>query len=467
MPRRGRPACPPRNGGRLIASAAIVVLAAVAPPRALAQAPTSPPPAAGQPAPLPASMQVSASQSPVPTRRVTFQEAIDTAVKNNTAVAIASAGILRAEGLLQQARSATLLQVNGNVVVTTLNRVVEFDGQTIVPATQVQAALAADMPIVAAAAWARRAQAEDQAKIAELSLADVRRQISLSTADAYLAIIAQKRVVDADVRARDVAKAHFDLASQLEQKGSGSKLNTLRAEQQWSTDVTLLESARLALYRAQEALGVLMVVNEPVDAAAEPAFDVPAEPATAPVSMPALMQFRTDLQLFAAGRQAAERVVRDSSKEWVPTLDALFEPQTIRPASIFTQATTWQLFFKANIPIFDSGQRAAAKMQRQADLNVARANLEGAQTLATSEVRAAREAVASGTRGLESARAAAGQAQQVVTITNVAFRAGAATNIEVIDAERSARDADTAVAVAEDTLRRAKLELLQALGRFP
>jgi outer membrane protein TolC len=54
-----------------------------------------------------------------------------------------------------------------------------------------------------------------------------------------------------------------------------------------------------------------------------------------------------------------------------------------------------------------------------------------------------------------------------VNITNISFRAGAATNIEVIDAERSARDTDTAVAVAEDQLRRARLELLNALGRFP
>jgi hypothetical protein len=37
----------------------------------------------------------------------------------------------------------------------------------------------------------------------------------------------------------------------------------------------------------------------------------------------------------------------------------------------------------------------------------------------------------------------------------------------VIDAERSARDADTSVATAEDTLRRARLDLLAALGRFP
>jgi outer membrane protein TolC len=54
-----------------------------------------------------------------------------------------------------------------------------------------------------------------------------------------------------------------------------------------------------------------------------------------------------------------------------------------------------------------------------------------------------------------------------VEIVNVSFRAGAATNIEVIDAERRARDADTAVAAAENDLRRARLDLLTALGRFP
>ena len=98
---------------------------------------------------------------------------------------------------------------------------------------------------------------------------------------------------------------------------------------------------------------------------------------------------------------------------------------------------------------------------------MAKANLTGALTGAASQVRVAREAVASGERSLASARAAGDQAQQVVNITTISFRAGAATNIEVIDAERSARDADTAVATAEDTIRRARLDLLNALGRFP
>jgi len=104
---------------------------------------------------------------------------------------------------------------------------------------------------------------------------------------------------------------------------------------------------------------------------------------------------------------------------------------------------------------------------RQATVDESRATYLRAETQARSDVRAAREAIASADRGLSSARAGADQAKQVVDIVNISFRAGAATNIEVIDAEGRARDADTAVGVAEDTLRRARLALLTALGRFP
>jgi outer membrane protein TolC len=180
-----------------------------------------------------------------------------------------------------------------------------------------------------------------------------------------------------------------------------------------------------------------------------------------------LFQARTDVKLFSAQQLAAERVLRDSPKDYLPSLDALFIPQTTYPAQFFVPANSWRFLLQANVPIFDSGQRAGSKVQRQAALDQARASLAGVQTEAVSQVRVAREAVASGDRALTAARAAADQAQQIVNIVNVSFRAGAATSIEVIDAERSARDADTAVAVAEDTLRRSRLDLLTALGRFP
>ena len=295
--------------------------------------------------------------------------------------------------------------------------------------------------------------------------------MALATADAYLSIIALRRVVEGNTQAVATGRAHFDLATQLEQQGTGSRLNALRAEQQLSTFQRNLEVSSFAVYRSQEALGVLLVANAAVDAVDEPDFALPPDAAeiasqTGDIT-PILLQSRPDLRLFTGQQQAAARVLRDSSKDWWPSLDALFIPQSVRPAQFFSSADSWRFLLQANIPIFDSGTRSALKTQRQSAFDISQANLTGALIQASSEVRTAREAVASGARALASAQAAADQAREVVNIVNVSFRAGAATNIEVIDADRSARDADTAVAIAEDLLRRSRLDLLVALGRFP
>ncbi len=419
---------------------------------ALAATAVCAPVAAGQTAPVPAQ----------PVERVTFAEAVARAQEKNTSVAIAATGILRAEALLLQTRAATRLQASGVVTTTTLNTGVDFDGTTVVPRNQVTGALDVRYPLFASAQWARRVQAEDRKRVAELGVADARRQIAVAAANAYLSVVALRRVVAANELARDTAKAHFDLAHELQVKGSGSRLNEVRAQQEVSSDEGLVETARFALYRAQEALGVLLVTSGPVDAGDPPAFDtaMPAAPSD-------FIQFRTDLKLFAAEQQAAERVQGDSRKDYYPYLEGVFQPQTIYPAGFFAPANSWRFLLQLSVPIYDSGTRAAARVQRQAAVDQARAIYEGAVTQANAEVRTAREAVQSAGRALASARAAADQAHQVVTIVNVSFRAGAATNIEVIDAERQSRNADIAVAVAEDSLRRAQLDLVTALGRFP
>src|SRR5258706_3898496 len=277
------------------------------------------------------------AQAPAPVVRITFAEAIARAQEKNPTVAGAAAGILRAEGLIRQARAATLFQLAGNISTTTLNTSIEFSGQTVTPQNSLTASLTASMPIVAAAAWARRAQADDARTVAELNVADIRRQIASATADAFLTILVQRRLVETNITARDGAKAHFDLATELEQRGSGSRLNALRAQQQLSIDETLVESGRLSLYRAQEALGILIVADGPADAADEPDFP---EPAAVGEPQASLSLFRSDLKLFAAEQRAAERILRDSSKDWSPSIDAIFQPSTVYPAQLFLPHNT-------------------------------------------------------------------------------------------------------------------------------
>jgi hydrophobic/amphiphilic exporter-1 (mainly G- bacteria), HAE1 family len=393
---------------------------------------------------------------------VTFDEAITRALEKNPSVAIAATNILRSEALLDQARAVVRPRVTGNITNTTLDTGREFGGQTVQPQNQTLLGLNASMPVIAAAQWAARAQAMDQVEISRLSVTDTRRNIAVATASAYLAVIAQKRQVDVIRTAVETARGQLDYNAKRREGGVGSRLNELRSSQLLAATEAQLEVLLFNVRRAQEALGVLLAANGPVDAAGEPAFEVPQETGESE-----WLPNRPDLKVFTAQRQASERVVKDSRYDWWPGATVVFGPQLLTPSGIFQPSRTWSLSVQLSQPIFEGGQRKALRHQREALFQASTLSLEQAQIEARAEVRLARAAVDSRERALARARDAAQTAGEVLKITIIAFEAGSTTNIEVIDAQRSARDQEAVVAIAEDAVRQARLDLLVALGRFP
>jgi outer membrane protein TolC len=411
------------------------------------------------------------AQTPAPARtsrpepfRVTFNDAVALAVRNNPSVVQAAQDILRAQALLDQATALTRPVISGGVTATFLNQGQSLNGAVTTAQNQVAGTISVSLPLIAPVQWALRVQSADSAHVAELAAEDARKQVAVSTARTCLSITALRRVLEANERARDVARAHYEFARQLQEAGAGSRLNQLRAQQALSSDESLVESSRSALYVAQEALGILLALDGPADVTDEPSLEVPASIDAAMVAMPST---RTDLRLLSSREHALIRIVSDSWKEWLPSVSGLFQPQVLQPATLFQPQFSWRAQIVAGIPIFDFGYRGARKAERQVNLNEIRITEGAAARQARSEVRTAEEAVQAAERALDFARAGADQAHEVVEIVNVSFRAGASTNIEVIDAQRVARDADTAVAVAEDGVRHARLDLLVALGLFP
>jgi outer membrane protein TolC len=394
--------------------------------------------------------------------RVTFEEAIQRALQNNPTIAQAASGILRAEAFLQQARAQMLPNVSAVFTNVVRDTGIGFADVTIQPRSQSTFSATLSVPVLAASQWAATAQARDQVEITNLSTIDVRRQIAVATAETYLAIIAARRQVEVSMRARETSLAHLDYAQRRLAIGAGTRLNELRAAQEVSSNEARVENAQLGVRRAQEALGVLIVANGPVDAIAEPTFDLPTA-----VDEPAWMAARPDVRLFTATERAADRVWRDSFKDFFPTGTVSFDPQGVTPAGAFAPSRSWRFAVSFSQPVFDGGQRRGFSRFRQAAADTSRLALQGLQIQARSEVRLAQETVRSSERALASLRLSAQQANEVLAITNTAFEAGATTNLEVIDAQRSARDAESATAIAEDTVRRARLDLLTALGRFP
>src|SRR5207253_3156517 len=101
---------------------------------------------------------------------------------------------------------------------------------------------------------------------------------------------------------------------------------------------------------------------------------------------PLWMNARTDIRLFTAAERAADRVFRDSSKDFFPTATASFDPQFVTPSGAFTPSRTWRLTLFFSQPVFDGGQRTGLKVFRQAAAEASKLALTSVQIQARSEV---------------------------------------------------------------------------------
>jgi len=395
-----------------------------------------------------------------PIRTVEFEEAVQRALAEHPSVATAEAEVARANAVVKQVRAATWPSVSLSAVNTTLDGARGFDGGVTQPRNQFTFSGSASAPLVDLLTWASVGQARDQVQVSTLRAAEARQQIAVAAAEAYLAVIAARRQLEVDDRALATSQAHLEYADARLEGGAGSRVNQLRAAQEVATAEARLEATRLALLRAQEALGVLLVEDGPVDAGAEPVFETPE------ASEDTWAAARRDLQRQAAVVRAAERGMSDVWKAWLPRGSVSFDPVVVTPSGLFQPSRTWRLTFAFTQPIFDS--RPAAELAlREVEVTRAGLDLTLTEIQARSEVRVAEQSVLALERALEQARLAAERADEVLRITTAAFELGATTNIEVIDAQRSARDAETQATVAEDAVRRAHLNWLVAVGQFP
>ena len=408
--------------------------------------------------PLPANKYLS------PEKQISFAEAVNRALALNPTSLTASLEVRRAGALVEQTRSASLPILFGNGAYTRLDADRRLDNRVISAADQLSANILFSLPLIAPRNWAQWARASSNVQVASASEQDLRRQIALAAARAYLAIIFQRKQVQVTEQARDNARAHLEYASARFKGGVGNRIDEVRAAQEFNTDEAQLQSAYTALTRARETLGVLIGANEPVDAADDVRL---ASPPSIEDALREALARRQDVLAFEVRKAAADQSLGLNWTEYAPLVTAVFQPFFQNHPTLTVPRTGWQASLILSIPFYDGGLRYGLGHERSALADEARVALEGAIRQAQSDVRTSFEALRRADDALKAARDAAQLSEEALQLANLAYRAGATTNLEVIDAERRARDAETAAALAEDAARQARLDLLAASGRFP
>jgi outer membrane protein TolC len=414
----------------------------------------------------------STSESPDAVRpvakKISLRDAVAQALERNATARVAAADIRRVGGLMEQIRSASLPTLGVTGTYTHLNKEISFPNGTggnsvVSPKDSLRLDGTLSIPIIAPQAWADWKRAADQLESSKFSARDVQRTIGVSTARAYLTVFAQRRQVEVNRQARDNALAHMQYADARLRGGIGNRTDWARAGQDLEQNESLLQSSYANLYRSQEALGILLGEDQPVDVS-----DLPEIP-----GMPTLdqaleeSQGRTDILLFRQQEKAADRSLNLSWTEYLPNITVSGGPFYNEPSSAFTLKTGWQVLATLNWYLYDGGARYGRTHEREALLEQARIQLDQTLRQSNSDVRAAIDNVERTTAAVERQRNSASLAEDAMRLADIAYRAGASTNLELIDAQRRARDAETLANIAEDNQRQAYIDLLSASGRFP
>jgi outer membrane protein TolC len=397
--------------------------------------------------------------------KISLTEAVRRALARNPTALVAREESNRAQALLLEARSGSLPSLVGSAMLLRLNanRVADEYGSQVVtnPMNQQSGNLLLSQPLVAPRAWTLWSEASVSLRATRASEEDTRRTLAVSVARAYLAIISFKRQVDISARAVANDGSHYGYTHTRFAGGVGTRVDEVRAAQQLATDESLLSSTITALVRAREALSILVADHRPVDTLDDLALPGGDDDFDRAASR------RQDVRAAHERAMAAEKVRKDSWTDFMPTIAGQFQPFFQNPPTSSTPETGWQAALVLTFPLIEGGLRRGQMRERDALLAEARAQYDGLLRQTRSDLRIAVEEIRRADEALCSSGAAAELAQQGLDLANLAYRAGATTNIEVIDAERRARDADTALVVAEDDVRQARLDLLVAAGQFP
>jgi outer membrane protein TolC len=398
------------------------------------------------------------------TTRITLEGAVAQALAKNPTYATALLEIHRAEALVRETKAAWLPTLYGNGGFTHLdgNRVSE--GIVVESQNELSANLTLTVPLVMTRQWMTTGESKLSADATAATSADVRRTVAYAVGQAYLAVYAQKFVIVVDETARDSAKGHADYAHQRYAGGVGNRLDEVRARQEVATDDALVQQANAQLVAAEEALGIVVGTEVPLDTAGD--ASLPSPPSLNDGLNDAA--HRTDVLALDARLKAAKRTVEDDWSDYAPYLVGVAEPFYQNPPIIPSMPRNgYALELLVTVPLYDGGLRYGQHKERDALRDEANVAYEAGLRQARSDVRTAFEAMRRADDALRSSRDAAMLAREALDLANIAYRGGAVTDIEVIDAERQERDAATQAEVAADTARQARLAMLTATGHFP
>ena len=284
---------------------------------------------------------------------------------------------------------------------------------------------------------------------------------ALNIADDAAQIKAIEQIVASD-------QQNLDLVRLEKEAGKAAQTDGLAAEAQLLSDQALLPPVRQLLSAAQHALSLL--VGKSPGEWSPPAFglDGIAVPRDLPFQVPsALLRARPDILAAEAQLHAATAAVGVAAAQLYPslTLTGSFTQQAATTGPLFEGANSlWSAAASLTAPIFHGGQLEAQHRAALDQLAVQLGNYRQTVLTAFGQVADTLRALEHDAQLLAAEQRAMIVAAQSLSLTQDAYRAGTASLLQVLDAQRLAAEVQLAYVRAKGQRDQDTAQLFEAMG---
>ena len=329
---------------------------------------------------------------------------------------------------------------------------------------QLAAQIQATQALFAPQAWFGIAAARAGERLATDSVESARRDVLFGVAQAYYGAAGLKQVVTIQERQLAIALDHERDAKVRYDAGASPKVTLLRAQIDRARAEQDLKRAQNAYQSAKVSLATLLDRDR-----ADFEVEIPPSP-TLPENPEALRdeapRARPDVQAAQEQVIVAENTRRGTASRYLPTLGAFGRYQYANVTGFSGKTTSWAVGLALNWNVLDGFLRESDLRDSQAKVREAEASRDGAALRAREEVERARLDLDSAVANRQKAKEQLALARENQTLVNVNYKAGAATYLEVSDANLALLTAELSQVAESLNADLATLQVLKAAGQF-
>ncbi|WP_163995094.1 TolC family protein [Pyxidicoccus caerfyrddinensis] len=418
-------------------------------------------------------LTLAATLAAAPPPVLTLEDALSRARKENLDLKVAQARLEQADTASRKAWAGYLPTITASgVIIRNSDAAIIPPGPiapvpiTIQPLVQRQAQIEIRQAIIAPQLWAGISAAYKSERVAALNVEQARREILFGVAQAYYGAAAQAKAVNVQERLVELNAARSKDTRVRFEAGTVTRVAQLRAEQD-------LSRAEQDLIRAQNAYSSARLVLATLLAFDDADFDVAAPPEPeVPVKTDADQLYQRSLEAradVAASRETVELARTNKKGAWLAYLPTVGVNGAYRIANSggFTgQSDTWLITFAASWTLWDGGLREANLTEASARIAESLANQRKAELTAREDVKRSQLDLASALANRLKAEQTVELARESQRLTDVSFKAGVATYLEVADANTALTSAEIGLVNERLQSALAALRLLRSVGAF-